>query len=311
MYLVSKLRPALVELEEMRVSALRQVLISTVGFALLWSAVWFHYLPNAASIKPVIIGIVLAGSLSHWYFTRDLRRIFKDKVIRQFITLFGENFRYDPERHIDHDDYDTSGIFRTAYDNYQGDDYVEGRLDDTDLRFSEIKTTYTTGGKNRQTVTIFHGLFAIADFAKPFRGTTYVLPDVAESSFGWLGRQLQSANHSHGELIKMEDPAFEKLFVVYGSDQIQSRYILSTSLMERMTRYREKAGVKVSFAFKDARLYIAIHRNRNLFEPGLWRSYLEAGSLDSYINDLQLIMDVVDDLHLNLNIWSTDQRQAM
>ena len=50
-----------------------------------------------------------------------------------------------------------------------------------------------------------------------------------------------------GELIKMEDVAFERGVVVYGDDQIEARYILSTSLMERILAYKKKAIVQCAF----------------------------------------------------------------
>ena len=63
--------------------------------------------------------------------------------------------------------------------------------------------------------------------------------------FGRLGRKLQSLNVFRGELIRLEDPEFESHFVVYGSDQIEARYILSTSLMARITDFKEKTGKKI------------------------------------------------------------------
>ena len=43
---------------------------------------------------------------------------------------------------------------------------------------------------------------------------------------------------SHGELVKLEDPEFEKSFVVYSGNQTEARYILSTSLMRRILDYK-------------------------------------------------------------------------
>jgi hypothetical protein len=313
--LLEKLRPTLEELDAMRQSAFLNIFITTGGFSVIWIPIWFlvggiHI--GKDSISLLIAPIAAVASMSSWFFTRDLRKQFKAHVIRQFIKLIDPSFLYQPDSCIHSSDYKYSGIFQKAYDSYRGDDYVCGQIGDTNLAFSEIETSYKTGsGNSRRTVTIFHGLFAIADFQKNFTGSTYVLPDEAEANLGWIGQQLQGMNTSHGELIKLEDPEFEKLFVVYGDDQIESRYILSTSLMQRITRFRQKANVKVSIAFRGSKLYVAIHRNRDLFEPSLLTSYLKEGALDCYMEDLELIMGMVDDLNLNVNIWQYTQRKAV
>ena len=49
-----------------------------------------------------------------------------------------------------------------------------------------------------------------------------------------IGQKLQSFTtaFSKRQLIKLEDPEFEKLFAVYGDDQIEARYILTPALMQ-------------------------------------------------------------------------------
>ena len=68
-----------------------------------------------------------------------------------------------------------------------------------------------------------------ADFNKNFQGRTIILPDFAQNAFGdFIGSWLQSKNQAREELVKMDNPDFEKEFVVYSNDQIEARYILST-----------------------------------------------------------------------------------
>ena len=71
--------------------------------------------------------------------------------------------------------------------------------------------------------------YGYQDFNKHFNVKTYVLTDTAEKMFGFLGKKLQSMNSSRDDLVYLENPDFEKQFVVYSSDQIEARYILSPS----------------------------------------------------------------------------------
>ncbi|MDD2358230.1 MAG: DUF3137 domain-containing protein [Thiovulaceae bacterium] len=69
------------------------------------------------------------------------------------------------------------------------------------------------------------GLFIVTSFNKHFSNSTIILPDNAQSLFGsFIDSCLQSNNFSRSQPVKMDNPEFEKEFVVYGTDQIEARY---------------------------------------------------------------------------------------
>jgi len=204
------------------------------------------------SVMTVPFGIC-AILISGWHlkFYRDFAGSFKEQVIKKIMGFIDPGLSYDKDKSVSKDLFLESRIFQDRADRYGGDDFVFGRIGKTDIQFSEInvkrveKTTSSTGiGLKRRTKTytypIFNGLFFVGDFNKAFEKKTIVLPDTAERIFGRLGQKLQSINAFHGELIKLEDPEFEKFFVVYGEDQVESRYILSTSLMAHIMDFRNK-----------------------------------------------------------------------
>ena len=104
----------------------------------------------------------------------------------------------------------------------------------------------------------------------------------------------------------MEDVAFEKEFVVYGDDQIEARYILSTSLMERILAYKKKSNRPIRFSFIGNKVHVAISYKKALFEPRLFRSLLSFKPIQEYFEDLSLAIDLVEDLNLNTRIWKKD-----
>ncbi|MGH7504132.1 MAG: DUF3137 domain-containing protein, partial [Longimicrobiales bacterium] len=163
-------------------------------------------------------------------------------------------------------------------------------------------------------VTIFRGLFVIVDFPKQFRGRTIVLPDTAQRFLGGIGQTLQSMNFTRGELIKLEDPEFERHFVVYANDQVEARYLLSTSLMQRILDFRATLNQDVYLSFAHAQLYMAIPSHRNRLEPPALLQLLSYGRspateeavlrrVGEYIADLTMVLGVVEDLNLNRRIW--------
>ena len=107
-----------------------------------------------------------------------------------------------------------------------------------------------------------------------------------------------------GDLVKLEDPEFEKEFVVYGSDQIEARYILSPGLMERIVEFKRKAKRKIHLSFVQSWVNLAIEFDKDLFEAPLFGSALDYPKIRDYFRDLQLAFGIVEDLNLNTRIWT-------
>ncbi|MGR8941105.1 MAG: DUF3137 domain-containing protein [Gammaproteobacteria bacterium] len=239
---------------------------------------------------------------------QDYAAEFKNCVIRQLVALIDPALEYFPHRHISEDDYRESDIFRNDIDRFNGDDLVEGAFGVTRFRFSELlhqekrETTDAKGRRRTRWVTVFKGIFFIADFNKHFHGRTYVVPD-AGSSFLGLGKLFEKWSHSRGELVELENPEFEKLFTVYGTDQVEARYILSPSLMARLVNFRHKAQTRVHISFIHSKLFVALSVNKNLFEPHIFSSGVQRGYLQDYFRYLDLVAGIIDDLNLNLRIW--------
>ena len=255
---------------------------------------------------PVIIGVVLFGFITH-LGSKGYVREFKNTIIRKIVKFLDENLDYFPHRCIPRSTFMASQIFKTKPNRYKGDDYVCGKAGATQIEFSELNAEYESGsGKNKSRRTVFKGLFFIGDFNKLFTCQTIVLPDTAENLFGSFGKLFQSWNVLRGQLIKLEDPEFERCFVVYGNDQIQARYILSTSLMEKIVEFKKKTGRRIYLSFVGSKVFVAISFTRNLFEPKLFQTLLDFGLIQEYFEDLQLAVGIVEDLNLNTRIWSKE-----
>lgn len=165
----------------------------------------------------------------------------------------------------------------------------------------------TQSGKHSHWRTVFAGIFFIGDFNENFRGRTLVLPDTAELLLGSFGHWLQAVGAgSKGELVKLEDPGFERSFVVCSSDQIDARYILSPALMRRLLDFGERTARDVHVSFIDSNVIVAISVRRNLFEPPVFASVVCRGLAQEYLEDVRLATDIVEDLNLNTRIWTRE-----
>jgi hypothetical protein len=265
-------------------------------------------------IALLIIGAVYASKATEW------RNAFKYRVMTRLVKLFHPSLSYHPNRAIAEAEYHLSMLFHNSPDpdRYRGEDYIEGVIDKTDIRLSELHTEYrqvtydSKGRRNEHWVTIFRGLFISADFHKHFHGITLVLPDTEQSWLGGLGQWLQSLSaklgNQPGELVKMEDPEFERLFKVFSTDQIEARYILTPNMIRRIVEFRKKTDSPIRLSFIASRVFVAIPTHHNHFEPpSLFApadKLLDPSTLAQYFEELKFALAVVDELNLNTRIWT-------
>lgn len=266
---------------------------------------------------PIIIGVLTLLGLIATYQTliggpfQAFRDRFKHEFIGRLLDSIAEDVRYFPSG--DNQilaDYTASELFPRSYDRSHVEDTIYCRLGQTDLRLSEIHTEYktTTTDKDGKTTehwhTLFRGLFLSADFHKEFHGRTLVRTDFAEKRFGILGRFFQKPILSKDQLVILEDPEFEREFVVHASDQVEARYILSTSMMEKMLELKRRFDSEVQFSFRLSRMFIAISTTKNYFEPVQSTSLTDRAYLNGFLEQAGLCLGIVEDLGLNVRIWS-------
>ena len=261
---------------------------------------------EATTYFQILIGVL--GFIAISVVSKKYRQNFKTKIIKKITSFVDENLDYSPEGFVSREEFTNSGIFQKFCNRYNGEDHFKGKLRKTAIEFSEVvgkHVTSTGTGSNRKEHQhlIFKGVFFVADFNKNFNGFTVVLPDTAERMLGKFGQSLQSMS-SRGELIKLEDPEFEKEFCIYSDDQVEARYILSPSLMQRIVEFKQKWATKVYLSFRDSKVYVAIRMNKNLFETRLFKSIVDYHFIEENIRYLILLTGIVEDLNLNTRIWT-------
>ena len=241
----------------------------------------------------------LAGfKLLYSYLINDYNVDFKNKIIAPLIKEIDKQLHYAPQKHISLADFNHSKLFATQPDRINGNDYVEGTIDMIPIKFSDFhaeKKHKDSKGKEYWE-SIFIGLFLISEFPKNFHGDTVVLPDSAQKLFGDLiGSWLQSHNFSRDELVKMDNAEFEKEFVVYSTDQIEARYILTPLLMQKLLNYKKKTKHPIYISFIGGKIYLAIEYNSDMFEASLFHSLLEYKIAMEYIQTLHLAIGIVEE----------------
>ncbi|MBU1044761.1 MAG: DUF3137 domain-containing protein [Candidatus Omnitrophica bacterium] len=301
------LYPELSVIEEQRIVTRNRVLISSaviISIALIIAMI-AGYL-NAYLGIGVFSFLVLTGV--YRYVISEYVRNFKIEIIEKLVKFIDQNLSYTRGNYFSPTVFQESKLFNHRVDCVDSDDYVKGLIGQTAMEFSEIHAKYVTRDSKgrRHEHTIFKGLFFIADFNKQFKGKTIIVPDTAEKIFGQLGTMLQSMNKFRGNLVKLEDPEFEKMFAVYGDDQIEARYILSTSLMKRIVDFKKSSKKTIQMSFVGSKINIAVSYAKDLFEPRVFRTMLDFNPIKEYFEDLKMAVSIVEELNLNTRIWTKE-----
>ena len=310
-YYYETMRKELAPLEEMRLRIV-ETLKKTIFFLIIGAIFSFIFLSKSVLSHDLFMALFVSTGgafvlyrFLYAHYTSGFKTLFKDQIIEKLVCFIDPSLRYNRYASITSNEYQASRLFSKSYDRFHGDDLVSGDVDGVKLRFSDLHTEYKSKDKNGKEHwhTIFQGIFFIADFHKEFQGSTVVLPDTAEKLLGGFGHFFQGLS-GKGELIKMDHPAFEKEFVVYGDDQIEARYILSPALMERILTLKQRSGKTLHVSFVGSKIYIAIAYKKEMFEPKIFKSLLDFKEIREYFDVLEMIVSIVGEFKLNEKIWS-------
>jgi hypothetical protein len=141
-------------------------------------------------------------------------------------------------------------------------------------------------------VTVFKGQCLRFHFDKTFYGKTLVTRDAGFFNRFGGGNGMQRAS--------LEDPEFEKIFEVYTTDQVESRYLLTPDLMQELVDLEKTFhGGKLKCCFFGGELFITL-QGGNLFEPGSMFTPLDSPDrLRELLEDFAAVFHIIDVTNAN------------
>ena len=278
----------------------------------------------------VFIGII--GVLGFYLYISHLRGLVRHKLKKEILTkilaLFENLYVSDNKNVVSPQEINDMGLF-PRFTFKHDDDIFIGIHKGCNFAIDECTLTHEEGsGKSSRTVVDFNGLLVKIQMNKKFSGKTVV---------GVNGYIQKKTGY---EEIKLEDIEFTKRMKVYSTDQIEARYILTTTLIERLfslartfinsreatsgkTNPKEpgipfseiKLGLKtgllnldspsqayVSAAFIDGYVYLFIPKTENFFEIDISTCLLDENKYFDVYCQIQLILSVIDYLKLDLKL---------
>lgn len=165
----------------------------------------------------IFLSLIVVGAIESLF-----RKPLKTKVISKIIGLYGNLYLTNQRNLIKLSDIRKFGLFPRAAKKID-DDAIIGNYKNTNIIINECTLEHTVrSGRNSHTVTDFAGLIVKLTMNKKFSGITVV---------GMTGDIKLPAGCENVELESVE---FMKNRKVYSTDQIEARYLLTPTFMERL-----------------------------------------------------------------------------
>ena len=237
-----------------------------------------------------------------------LEKLYAEQAIGGLLRFVAPPLVLSPWENLSLDVFRSSRLCNDRVDNFSGSHLIYGRLGWTDVWFSQIhaqrREEVVTRDKDGHIyieeywVTVFRGILFVADFNKDF-SSVVILRSRKRGFFNDIrGRLFRSS-----EEIVMENPEFNRFFTVYAGDPIEARYILTTTLMDRLVELRKRANQDIDISFVPPYIYLAMPY-KTLFRTPVYRSVVNRKTMRKYFLFLSFFAGIPAILDLDTRIWS-------
>ncbi|AXE64089.1 hypothetical protein BBF93_07535 [Hyphomonas sp. CACIAM 19H1] len=290
-----RIRPALLAREEERIKVTKRAILMrwiTGGVIAAGLAIAFLSQMLWIAIVAGFIGIILFAGGEHG--VSQLAKEAKGLIVVPIAEQFGLNFTSEPgpvESIYRHKEVGVvPGWDRSKYEDYITGVRREVNFELFEAHLEEKRTTTDSKGRTRTTwVTVFKGQCLRLDFHKTFYGRTLVTRDAGFFNRFGGGKGMQRAG--------LEDPTFEKIFEVYTTDQVESRYLLTPDVMQKLVDLEQVfKGGKLKACFDGGEVLITV-QGGNLFEPGsMFKPLDSADRVRELLEDFNAIFNIIDEI---------------
>jgi len=234
------------------------------------------------------IGLSIAAGVGlSAYFFAGIKNQTKEVLMGGICKFLGWDFTEIVETVSNIDSFINLGLLPIFCDRHEFEDRVSGSAYGADFELHEahfLKRKKTKNG--HRWVTVFRGQIMALTFDKKFLGETIVLRDQ-----GWFNSKKR------GELkrVGLVDPVFEKIFEAYGTDQVEARYMLTPTFMQRLVDLEETVdGKNIQFAFTGGQLLISVE-TQNRYEAGsMFTPLTDTEPMQKILDEIGAIFDVID-----------------
>ena len=317
--------------------------LSTIAFRVLFGgtlSVISIVLANKFDIKEVLDNyytlistiyfafIVVATFFSIKNTLKEIMSKLNEDIMRDIIAFISDNkiedIMYEPKKKLSEESFDKMELFNLDVVKYNGKNYIKALYNKNNMVFSDMETyiidtietkkeIYKDGKKYIRTTRkkkkkiIFKGLYIGATLNKKNSNHIYLIPNNFNDTF--LQSKIMNYIKYQGTPVMLENLEFSKKYKVFCDDEVQARYILSLSLMERINKLDELYKGKKYIVFKEGKRFaiciegLSIENIKKIKLPAFRNQNKEINVLNNIftkLNDLfkiYYILDLGNDLY--------------
>ena len=279
-----------------------------------------------AGISLIILMIVTRGDDTN-VIKSDYERNLKYSLMFPFLKIFLENAMWrkypsislsklrkekllNPYPYFLCDDF-ISGQFRGVNINiYDGNTNPFGGVLWVLYLFIVIWLTGATNGKFLYVIPMLFLIFIVKIFQfSPFRGL--IIEFDMNKNFQYhtffhedsITAKKMPIDKNIYKKVDLESVSFENKYDVYSNDQIEARYLLTPSMMERIENLKFTYKAKyVRGSFKNNKLTLAIHTGKDMFAMGSDFKDSDTDTFEELYQEMISVLKIVDELKLNQHI---------
>lgn len=207
----------------------------------------------------------------------DLKKVMKNlsnyiiKDIFAFISNnYVKNIVFEPKMRVSEESLQKMELFNLDIVKYNGNNYIKVPYNNNNMVFSDMKIYYIDTNETKKSIykegkkyirkirkkrknIIFKGIYIGASLNKKNTNQIYLIPNNFKDIL--LQSKIMNYIKYRGQQISLENLEFSKKYKVYCDDEIQARYILSLSLMERINKLDEIFKDKKYIVFKEGKRF--------------------------------------------------------
>lgn len=260
------------------------------------------YIPLAASYGPAMFFVVgiffIGGGLYAGMYHKKIKALsnaFKQKYVVQEMKKLFPDSEYFYDQGFSETEVVESGLLYNR-DRFRSEDLMVGNFEGVGFRCCDVEQKEVRrSGKHTRVVTVFKGRFYEFDFPKPFKYNLQLLQPYNFRPFSGLKK------------VKSESINFNSELKIYAQSEHEAFYILTPQMMERLLYMDQKYTDKISFSFKNKRLYIAIDSREDYFDIKAFTP-VDQTIFQAYHNELENIIDFIKVLQLDEHLFSQGEQ---
>ncbi len=271
------------------------LLLSFMFFSLIFFWVLKNDIGNWIISISLLLFIALAAAMYYYLVDPKYRYVslYKKAFLPKIVKEIGDfTYEHEPRSAINIRDFENSYIVY-PHGACIVEDHLKGEYKGTSIEISEIKLLLPFGVSSSYEY-VFRGMAIFIDIRKKrFLGKTVICPYRKELF-------LELDHHKGLKRIKFSARDFEKVFNVFGSDQVEAHYLVDPAMMEHLMHLRETCDERgLAASFYDNKVLIMMSGSHNHFEPAdLEIPATDPRSILSMKKEIGEILSLIDRLNL-------------